>query len=77
MRPPTSLRPWLWLLGTLTALALGAGLTIFILRSTTFSLDTAERRATTETALGDVSCRKTLSAEFPFVRLECRESAPP
>ena len=77
MHPPNRLRPWLWLLGALATVALVAGLAVLLLSSTSFSVDAENGSATTETALGDVSCRKTLSAAFPFVRLECRAQERP
>ncbi len=69
MRPP--LRRWLWFLGTLAVLALLAWLVLTVLGSTRFTVDTKSQRVGAETDLGDVTCRKTLSTRFPFVRLEC------
>lgn len=64
------------LLAVLAALALLAALAAWILGNTRFELATARGEGgalTVETELPAATCRKVLTAEFPWVRFECDE----
>ena len=61
----------LWSAGAISALGLALWLAFFLLSNTTVRVD--GRGPAAETAVGNLSCRKTLSGTFPFFTLTCRE----
>lgn len=65
-----------WFIAGVVVLALLAGLALYLLDSTTFTLAADRQGVTTETELGQSVCTKRLTAEFPFFSLECRPRGP-
>ena len=61
----------LWLIAGVVTLASLGGTVLFLLNSTTFSLGADRRSVSAETELDRSVCTKRLTAEFPFVSLEC------
>ncbi len=59
--------------GGLLAVLLGLWLASSLLSRTVLEVDPDARRATAQTAVGRLECRKTLTPGFPFVALTCKE----
>lgn len=67
------LRIALWSVGVLLV-ALGVvWLAASLLQHTTLNVDPGARSAATQTAVGGLECRKTLTPRFPFVALTCAQ----
>ena len=71
MRLKLAPRIVLWLIAGVVTLASLGGIVLFLLNSTTFSLSADRRSVSAETELGRSVCTKRLTAEFPFVSLQC------
>ena len=63
-----------WGLGV-AALVLLGWLIFAVVSRTTLTVDPAQQNVAAETQLGDLKCRKELKAAFPFVKLECQDTA--
>ena len=46
-----------------------------ILARTTVSANLKDQSVSSKTTLGNVACRKTLKAAFPFVELKCQDTS--
>ena len=74
----TGRRVFSWVLGTvgsIVALLLVIWLVSSILSRTTLNADPKGREVAAETAFGNLKCRKTLSATFPFFVLKCQDTS--
>ncbi len=70
-------RVFVWVLGSVAAAALIFWLVLAVLEQTTLTTDLGRRKASAETTLGNLSCRKDLKTTFPFFTLRCRELREP
>ena len=73
------MKPGRILLGILVALAL-LSLLVYVFGNTRLNMQGSsleDGSVTFETQFPKVSCRKTFTAEFPFVRLECKKTPEP